>query len=196
MELDILEECWRKSSREDTPPELQAGTLIQLLRDKTQDVRRDARRRLRREATYYLSMLAVLVMGLADGLGFKSLLMMGGVALLLGGIMVTLWHAERRLANATLARNVRETLAELVSNLDAAGRAYLVAYVVFFVVAGSVVTSLVWFQYGFALRFLGVVLLAGGAIIWSYWSGRAYVEQMFRGNRAELESCLRQLDSQ
>jgi hypothetical protein len=196
VELDILAECWRKGSREDTPPELEARTLMQLLTHKADDVRRDARRRLRREATYYLPMLIISVAGLADGLGLKNVLMMGGVAVLLGGIIVTLWHAERRLADATLARSVRETLADLVSTLDAAGRAYLTAYVAMFVVTVSIVASVVWFRHGLAPGFLAVLVLGGGAIIWSYWNGRAYVERMFRDDRAELAECLRQLESQ
>jgi hypothetical protein len=169
---------------------------MELLTHKAADVRRDARRRLRREAGYYLPMLVISVAGLADGLGFKNLLMMGGVAALLGGIVVTLLHGERRLANATLAGSVRETLADLVSTLDAAGRAYLTAYVAMFVVSASIVACVVWFKHGLAPGFLAVLLLGGGAIIWSYWSGRAYVERMFRDYRAELAECLRQLESQ
>lgn len=195
MELDLLAECWRKSSREDTPPELEARTLMELLTRKAADVRRDARRRLRREASYYLPMLVISVAGLADGLDFKNLLMMGGVAALLGGIVVTLLHGERRLANATLAGSVRETLADLVSTLDAAGHAYMTAYVAMFVVSASIVASVVWIRQGLA-PFLAVLLLGGGAIIWSYWSGRAYVERMFRDCRVELAECLRQLELQ
>ena len=195
MELEVLTAAWRKSADEDALPQLDAATLTQLLARKADDIRQQAKRRVRREATYYLPMVFVALASLADGLNYQGLLMMGVAVVLLAGIVVTLLHAERRLASVTPAGNVRETLANLVSILDAAGRAYLFAYVALFVVSVSVGAGITWFRYGFDVRVFGVLVFGAAAIIWSYRSGRAYVERIFRHHRAELAECLRQLEA-
>jgi hypothetical protein len=196
VELDLLTECRHQRSSESAPPELEAHGLTRILARKAADVRRDARRRLRREASCYVSLLAVSIVSLADGFAFKKLAMMGGLGVLIGGIAAALWYGERRLARVPLTGTVRETLAELVSTLHAAGRAYLAAYVALFVVTASIGVSVVWSRYGFAPGFVAALALGVGAVVWSYRSGRAYVDRMFRDDRAELAACLRQLETQ
>jgi uncharacterized membrane protein YqjE len=141
-------------------------------------------------------MVFIALASLTDGLNYQSLLMMGVAVVLLAGIVVTLLHAERRLASVTPAGNVRDTLANLVSILDAAGRAYLFAYVALFVVSVSVGAAITWFRYGLDVRVFGVLVFGAAAIIWSYQSGRAYVERIFRYHRVELAECLRQLEAE
>jgi hypothetical protein len=151
---------------------------------------------LRREATYYVPMVALSAASLLGGFTMNRVLAACSVAVLLGGVMATLWNAERRIEDAPLDRSVHEAVSRLVSLVDAAGRAYLAAYVLVFVVTAAALTGFVWWRYGFGSPLAAAVAGSVLAVLWSVLSGRGYVERMFRRYRAELGDCVRQLEAQ
>ena len=217
MDFDTLNDHWRQHAQAELPAALEANTVMTIITAKTGDIRRSVRRRLRREATYYLPMLAVTVTLFLEGitrfLGFLTpvvvtvtlflegitpirLAFAGGLLILLGGIAAMLWLAQRRIAETPLDRSVRDALMDLRAKIDVAARAYVGAYVVTFVCSAAVLAVLVWWRQGMGLALVATV--AGGflASLWSYRSGHAYVERMFRGDRANLSDCLGQLNGQ
>lgn len=110
--------------------------------------------------------------------------------------MATLWWAHRRIEEAPLDRSLREALTDLGAKVDAAGRAYLSVYVGFFVLSAAILLAVVWWRNGMGPWFVGFLALAALAVVWSYRSGRGYVERMFRRYRFDLAECLRQLEEQ
>jgi hypothetical protein len=187
-----IERCWR-AEVDVLPPRLEEGSVLKMIQAQGDALRRSLRQRLRREAVYYVPMLAVAGTALLGGLTARRVFAAAVVAALLGVVIATLWRAERRLQEAPLDRSLRETLARLMSDLDSAGRAYLAAYVLVFVAAGSALTGFVFWQYGRGLPLAGAVAGSIVAVIWSGRSGRAYVERLFRSQRAELADLLGQL---
>lgn len=196
MDLDTLKDQWQQHAREDMSAALEGNAIMAIITRKATDIRRDVRRRLRREATYYVPMLAVAVTLLFDGITPVRLGFVAGVAILLGGIAATLWIAQRRIAETTLDGSVRDVLIGLRSKIDAAAHAYLVAYVVTFVCSAVVLAVVVWWRYGTGLAFVVTLAIGTLAALWSYSSGRVYVERLFRRERANLADCLRQLNGQ
>ena len=195
MNLESIKGCWREEA-DALPPRLEEGTVLQMLTNRTTDVRRELKGRLRREAGYYVPIIAVSLAGLVGGLTLNRLLAAGAVVLMIGGVMATLWWAGRRIEDAPLDRTLREALTDLVSKVDAAGRAYVAVYVALFVVSAVILLGLVWWRNGMGLLFAGTLALSALAVVWSYRSGRGYVEQMFRRYRADLSECLRQFEEQ
>jgi hypothetical protein len=196
MDLDILKDQWQQHAQEETPVALEATAIMTIITRKAADIRQDVRRRLRREATYYLPTLAVTVTLFLDGVTPVRLGFAAGMTVLLGGIAATLWIAQRRIAQTTLDGSVREVLTGLRSKIDAAARAYLAAYVVTFICSGALLVGIVWWRQGPGFAFVGTLACAALAACWSYWSGRAYVARLFQRDRSNVADCLRQLNAQ
>jgi hypothetical protein len=196
MDFDTLNDHWRQHAQAELPAALEANTVMAIITAKTGDIRRSVRQRLRHEATYYFPMLAVTVTLFLGGITPIRLAFAGGLLILLGGIAATLWLAQRRIAETPLDRSVRDALMDLRSKIDAAARAYVGAYVVTFVCSAAVLASLVWWRQGMGLALVATVAAGFLASLWSYRSGHAYVERMFRGDRANLSDCLGQLNGQ
>lgn len=195
MDLESIKRCWRDEAGL-LPEKLEEGSVVQMLTNAEADLRREVARRLRREAGYYFPMMAVAVAGLIGGFTFDRMLSAIGVVLILGMVPATLWWAVRRIAETPLDHSLLQALADLRSKVDAAGRAYVTAYVALFVVTAGVAIGVMWWQYGVGQRLAGTVVLAVLAVMWSVRSGHAYVERMFRRHQARLAECLRQLEEQ
>jgi len=193
MDFDSLERCWREDANAPLP-RLEEATLMRLIEDRAAGVRGDVRRRLRRETAYYLPMMALTGASLLAGFTLNRVVAASCVLMLLGGVMATLWRAERRIEDTPLDQSLRETLSALLAQVDAAGRAYVAAYVLVFGLAATVLTATVWWRQGVGVPLAVVSTLGVLAVAWSVQSGRAYVERMFRRYRAELRDCLRQLE--
>jgi hypothetical protein len=196
MDFDTLNDHWRQHAQAELPAALEANALMTIITAKTGDIRRNVRRRLRREATYYLPMLAVTVMLFLEGITPIRLAFAGGLLILLGGTAATLWLAQRQIAETPLDRSVRDALMDLRSKIDAAARAYVGAYVLTFLCSAAVLASLVWWRRGMGFALVATVAAGLLASLWSYRSGQAYVERMFRRDRANLSDCLGQLNGQ
>jgi hypothetical protein len=196
MDFDTLSGHWRQHAHAEVPAALEANALMTIITAKTGDIRRNVQRRLRREATYYLPMLAVTVTLFLEGITPIRLAFAGGLLILLGGTVATLWLAQRQIAETPLDRSVRDALMDLRSRIDAAGRAYVGAYVLTFLCSAAVLASLVWWRRGMGFALVATVAAGLLASLWSYRSGRAYVERMFRRDRANLSDCLGQLNGQ
>jgi hypothetical protein len=195
MDLESMKRCWREETQS-LPPLLEEETVMRMLTNRTTDLRRQVRRRLRREAGYYVPILAVSVVSLVGGFTLNRLLAAAAVLLMLGTVMATLWWAERRIDEAPLDRSLREALTDLESKVDAAGRAYVAVYVALFVASAAILLALVWSRNGVGLLFAGTLVMAALAVLWSWRSGRSYVERMFRRYRVDLSECLDQLEEQ
>ena len=195
MDLESIKQCWREDTQS-LPPLLEEETVMRILTNRAIDLRRQVRRRLRREAGYYVPMMAVSAVSLAGGFTLNRMLAAIVVVVMLGAVMTTLWWAEHRIEEAPLDRSLREALTDLGSKVDAAGRAYVTVYVALFVVSAGILIGLVWWRNGVGPLFAGTLVIAAMVVVWSWRSGRGYVEQMFRRYRVDLSECLRQLEEQ
>jgi hypothetical protein len=196
MDLDVLKDQWRQHAQEEMPVALEAHAVMTIITAKATDIRRSVRRRLRREATYYLPMLAITVTLFFQGITPIRLGFAAGLLLLLGGIAATLWLAQRRIAETMFDRSVRDALIDLRSKIDAAARAYLAAYVITFVCSAAVLAAMVWWRQGIGAALVATVVIGSLAIWWSYRSGQSYVERLFRRDRTNLSECLGQLNAE
>jgi uncharacterized membrane protein YqjE len=195
MDFESIKRCWREETRS-LPPLLEEETVMRMLTNRVTDLQRHVRRRLRREAGYYVPIMAVSAVSLVGGFTLNRMLAAGAIVFMLGAVMATLWRAERRIEETPLDRSLREVLTDLGSKVDAAGRAYVAVYVAVFVVSAVILLGLVWWRNGVGPLFAGALVMAALAVAWSYRSGRGYVEQMFRAYRVDLSECLRQLEEQ
>jgi len=193
MNLEAIERCWRDETNAQWP-QLDEGTVMQILTRREADLRRDVKRRLRREAGYYLPIMAISIGSFLGGFTVNRILGAAAIVIMVGGVVATLWSAERRLEATRLDRSLREALTDLRQKVDAAGRAYVGVYVALFVVSAIILLGLVGRRYGVGQLFAGGVVLAALAVLWSYQSGRGYVGRMFRPYQVELAECLRQLE--
>src|SRR5687768_439571 len=192
MDLEAIKHRWHEDAQS-LPPRLEEGPVVLMVTEKEAELRGRVRRRLRREAGYYLPMMAFVTASLLSGFTTNRLLAAISVALSLGAVMATLWRAQHRIEDVALDRSVREALLDLGSTVQAARRAYLAVYVALFAASAAALVGFVWWRQGFGLPLAGAG--AGGvvAVVWSLQSGRAYVERMFRGYELELAEYLRQL---
>jgi uncharacterized membrane protein YqjE len=195
MDFESIKRCWREDTESVLPP-LDEGAVMRLLTKRSTDLRRQVRRRLRQEAAYYAPLIAVSAAGLVDGFTLNRMLAACTVVFMVGGVMATLWWAQHRIEEAPLDRSLREALTDLGSKVDAAGRAYVCVYVGFFVLSAAILLSVVWWRNGMGPWFVGFLAMAAIAVVWSYRSGRGYVERIFRHYRFDLAECLRQLEEQ
>ena len=195
MDLESIKRCWREETQS-LPPLLEEETVMRMLANRATDLRRQVRGRLRREAGYYVPIMAVPAVSLLGGFTLNRMLAAAAVVLMLAAVMATLWWAERRIEEAPLDRSLRQALTDLGSKVDAAGRAYVAVYVALFVVSAVILIGLVWWRNGVGPLFAGTLVMAALAVMWSWRSGRGYVEQMFRRYRVDLSECLRQLEEQ
>jgi len=194
MDLDALKVCWQQEPQEPGRAPVDEHMLSDWLHLRAKEVQRDVRRRLRREAGYYVPLMAVSAMTMMDGLTVSRVLAAAGFATLLGGVMGTLWYSARIVAEVPLDRTVRDVLLELRGRIEFARRTYLAAYVVMFGCAAAAVGWLVWWRHGFGLPLVVAVAAGLGAVAFAYWSGRVYVARMFDRDRAEVTEYLRQFD--
>jgi hypothetical protein len=165
------------------------------IQSRSADIRRDLRRRLRREIGYYVPIITTLALWPLIATGTMLAVLNAAVmALLLGGMMATLWSSERRLASVPLDRSSREVLSDLIAGVDRASWTYLVSYVALFVCAAAIGAAAIAWHHGMGTRFLVVLGVGMAAIVWSYWSGHAYVRRMFGSYRSALDQCLRDLN--
>lgn len=192
MDLEAIKRCWHAEAQA-LPPLLEEAPVARMVTDRVADLRRRVRRRLRREAGYYLPMMAVVGASLVSGFTTNRVLAAVTVGLLLGTVMATLWWAQRRIEDVALDRSVRDALVDLAARVDWAGRAYLAVYVALFVVTAGVLVGFVWWRHGVSPQLAGAGTAGVLGVVWSHRSGRAYVERMFRRYQVELAECLRQL---
>ncbi len=167
---------------------------MRMLAERTVDLQREVRRRLRREAGYYVPIVAVSAMSLVGGLTLNRMLAVGTVVVMIGGVIATLWWAERRIEETPLDGSLRQALIELRSELDAAGRAYVTVYVALFIVSAFILVGAVWWRNGAGQLFAGALVLSVLSVLWSHRSGRGYVDRMFHRYRTDLSECLNQLE--
>jgi hypothetical protein len=195
MDFDTMERCWREDA-DVLPPRLEEGSVMRMIEAQVTGLRGSLRRRLRREAGYYVPMMVLSVATLVAGFTLSRVLAACAMVAVFGAIIATLWRAEHRLEEAPLDRSVRDALTRLVFEVDRAGRAYLAAYVLVFLTAAVALTGFVWWRHGMGLYLAGTVAGSILGVFWSWLSGRSYVERMFRRSRAELADCLGQLESE
>jgi amino acid transporter len=195
MDFEVLKACWQQDVRRHVPPPLEAHTMSELGHRRASDLRRDVRRRLRREMTWYVPMLAVALVSFGDGFTWMRVLYALGTLVVLGSIIMVLWLAERRLAAMSVDGSLRDVLIELIARIDWASRAYHAAYVLVFIGSGIVIAIVIWRRQGVGPMLGATLLAASVAVMWAYASGRAYVQRMFRQTRTDLGDCLRDLDA-
>jgi hypothetical protein len=193
MDLEWIGSCWREQTNA-VPAQLEKETVMRMLVNRTTDLRRQVRRRLRREASYYLPLMGVLAASVVGGFTFNRVLAAASVVLMIGAVIGTLRWAERRIEDAPLDRSLREALTDLRSKLDEAARAYVTVYVAVFVISSIILLAVVWQQSGAGPLLAAGLAVAALSVVWAYRSGQGYVEHMFRRYRVDLSECLRQLE--
>jgi TRAP-type uncharacterized transport system fused permease subunit len=193
MDLEWIGSCWREQTNA-VPAQLEKETVMRMLVNRTTDLRRQVRRRLRREASYYLPLMAVLAASVVGSFTLTRVLAAASVVLMIGAVIATLRWAERSIDDVPLDRSVREALTDLQTTLDHAARAYVTVYVAVFAISSMILLAVVWRRDGAGPLLAVSVTAAALAVAWAYRSGQGYVERMFRRYRVDLSDCLGQLD--
>ena len=195
MDLEQLKQHWQREAGAERHEALDGGTVSQWIEARARDVNREIKKRVQREMAIYIPMLLALsVMTLMQGISATRLLFVAGLNLAVGAIVATLWYSERRVTGLPLDRSVHEVLEDLLVRVDAASRAYEVAYVGFFASAMVVIAVSAWWEAGAGVWFIAALVAGALGVLWARVSGRAYVDRMFGSFRSELADCLRELE--
>ncbi len=168
-----------------------------MIQARATDIRQRTIQRVRAESyTYLVMVLFPVLMWAVNGRSTLRTLLAGlGVLATLAPIVGVLAYKEYRLRRLPLGGSLRQSLAALLAAIDSTSRYYFATYMICVVVGiGSVVGLLLrshgptWFSAG--------ALIAGAAFaFWAWRSGQAYARRMFGGYRAELTSCLEDLEA-
>ncbi len=197
MNLDELKKNWKQeSAAQAREKQLSKEEIMQLLQDKSTDIRRKIRRRLRTEISYYVIILVLLLTNALQGLNLTKVLYLGFILLLFGMLIATLSHKSRQLRSVQLTGSLRESLTYMIGKLDSTMKSYMAAYMAlmvsmvvlleFFMVAkhsGEPATVLLWLAGGFI------------TIALSYWCGKGYVRRILGKYKVQLVSCLEELQA-
>jgi Flp pilus assembly protein TadB len=195
MEVEDLKRDWQRGAGAETHAALDARTVSLWIEARAREVNRDVRSRLRREMAAYIPMLlALCVITLVQGVTATRVLFAMVLTLAVGGIVATLWRSERRLRTLAFERSVHDVLEGLLVRVEAASRAYELAYVAFFGCVMVLMAVTAWLQAGFGVWFTLAIAVGALGILWARSSGHAYVDWMFGRYRSELANCLRDLD--
>jgi hypothetical protein len=195
MDFDQLKQCWRFEAGVEVHAALDADTVSQWINTRAKEVNRQVKHRLMREVANYVPILVGLtVVTLMQGINVTSVLFVAGLNVAVGAVVATLWYSERRLMGLPLDRSLHEVLENQLARIDAASRAYEVAYVGFFAAAVIVLALTAWWRAGLGAWFTAALVGGGLAVMWARRSGHAYVGRMFGPYRSELADCLRDLD--
>ena len=195
-EADALRQLWQEDSRRLTINPLGKEELMTLLQTRAADVRTRTVRRVRREIRIYLVILLIPVANLVLQYKFswKAILGTLGVSFFMGLVIAVLAYKEHQLQTLPLMGSLRESILALLSGIDSTTRLYMIAYMICIVIPTAALEAFLFWKHGLTLGQI-VALIAGVAfVVWSYFSGRAYLERSFGRYRAELASCLAELD--
>jgi hypothetical protein len=174
MDFDQLKQCWRMEAGAEVHAALDADTVSRWIEARAKKLNREVKHRLQREVANYIPVLVVLsVMMLTQGINVTSVLSVAGLNLAVGVVVATLWYSERRLTGPPLDRSLHEVLENLLVRVDAASRAYEVAYVGFFAAAMIVLAVTAWWRAGLGIWFTVALLVGGLAVMWARRSGHA-----------------------
>ncbi len=168
-----------------------------MIQSRATDIRQRTAQRVRAESyTYLVMVLFPVLMWAMNGRSTLRTLLAGlGVLATLAPILGVLAYKEYRLRTLPLGGSLRQSLAALLAAIDSTSRYYLATYMVCVVVGiGSAEGLLLWSRG--ATWFSAIALIAGAAIaFWAWRSGQAYARRMFGRYRAELTSCLDELEA-
>lgn len=197
MNLDELKKGWKQPSVAEARGELLSKEeIMQLLQNKATDIRRNIRRRLRTEISYYIVILAIVLPNAIQGLNLAKVLFLGFMLLLVGMLIAVLSYKSRQLRSAHLTSSLRESLIYMIGKLDSTMKTYMAAYMAF------IVSMIVLLEFFMVAKHRGepttvFLWLAGGfiTIALSYWCGRGYVRRILGRYKVQLVDCLEELQA-
>ena len=193
IELSDCRQIWHEPlAAEDRVGEEEIMTLIQT---RMSDVKSGVLWRVRYEIYSYLIIFVISLAGsiLRHGLA-KTLLATACLSGLYGLLAGALAYKERQLRTLPMAGSLRDSLTALIAALDSTTRLYMAAYMMVIVVPVVGVEAYLLWRYDVSPTFLGALLIGIGFVSWCYWSGRGYLQRAFGAHRAELITCLGELD--
>ena len=166
MDLESIKRCWREET-ESLPPPLEEETVMRMLTNRTADLRRQVRRRLRREAGYYVPIMAVSAASLVGGFTVNRLLAAAPSC-----------HARRGHGDALVGRAPHRGGAARSQPARGADRSRrrrwmrqvaptVAVYVALFVVSAAILLGVVWWRNGVGPLFAGTLVMAALAVVWS-----------------------------
>ncbi|HEU5180051.1 MAG TPA: hypothetical protein VFW45_04630 [Candidatus Polarisedimenticolia bacterium] len=194
-DLDVLKQVW-KAAVPQGATRIGGEEVRSMIQSRTADIRQRTIRRVRAESYNYLALavIPVLMLSLGGRSTSRTILASIGVLATLAPILGVLAYKEYRLRTLTASGSLRESLAALVAAIDSTSRFYFATYMICVAVGiASAAGFLLWHHPASWLT--AGVLIAGAAFAgWAWRSGRAYARRMFGRYRAELTSCLEELE--
>ena len=168
---------------------------MEMIRERSDDVTRRLRRRLRREMGYWVLVLGATVPPVIYDPRPRSLGIAAALALVIGGIAATLRLGSRRLERVEVDGSVAAVLRRRLAAHDATMRAYMAAYLLCFVLFVGVVGAVTLLRRPWDWRWIAPVGIGAAAVLaWGRSSGRGYVRRHFGRYREELARCLERLE--
>ena len=196
MDLDVFRQVWQEPPVSQDAARIGREELMAMIQARAGGIRQRTMQRVRSESYNYLILILipVLMLALDPGSRFRTVLAVLGIVATVGPILGVLAYKEHRLRTLPPGDSLRQSLASLIAAIDSTSRFYLATYMICVAAGVALVEGLLLRRHGPAW-IPAVALVAGAAfVIWAFRSGRAYARRMFRHDRADLVSCLSELD--
>jgi hypothetical protein len=197
MNLDELKKNWKQeASAQASEKQLTKEEIMQLLHDKTTDIRRKIRRRLHTEISYYVIILAIVLPHATQGLNLAKGLYLGFMVLLVGVVIATLSYKSRQLRSVHLTGSLHQSLTYMIWRLESTMKTYMAAYMAFIVSMIALLEAFMVSRHSGEHATIALWLTGGLiTIVLSYWCGRGYVQRILGRYKGQLISCLNELQA-
>lgn len=194
-DLEQLRQLWQAAPAA-TEQTLGKEELMALVEARVSDIRRSIRRRLHREASLYLMLVALpLISAFDKGFDAGRVGFLAFMTLTAGALGLALELQARRLRSIELSHSLREALIETLERLGATTRLYMAIYMTMIVSFLGFLAAWVAWRFGGRQSLLAGTVLASIAFTWwSYTSGKSYLYRLLGKYRGPLEASLRELD--
>jgi hypothetical protein len=196
MNLDALKQVWQEPPVSQEAAGISREELVAMIQARTAGIRQRTMQRVRSESYNYLILvlIPVVVISVDPGSTFRTVLAVLGILATVGPILGVLAYKEYRLRTLPPAGSLRDSLAALVAAIDSTSRFYLATYMICVVAGVALLEGLLVRRYGPTWIPAGALVAGAAFVLWAFRSGRAYAYRMFRHDRAELTSCLGELE--
>ncbi|GEM_PF-6163345 len=169
---------------------------MELLQNKTTDIRRKIRRRLSQEISTYLIVLGISLVFSFGHFGLPPVIYLIYLLIASGVLIGALSYKSRQLRSINLPGTLREALTYLIEKVDSTMKVYMATYML--MITGSIVILEIFVLIKHSEKTLSVALaVAGGlaGIAICYWCGKHYLERILGKHKTRLVACLNELNA-
>ena len=194
-DIDTLRQIWQEHEDVHVGPMLTRAALMTVVRTRARAARDGVAARIRAELVIYAAMtvgaLLILIAKPPAHWGASIALLLA----LLGATSGVMFVKRRALQHVALEGTLREALIRMIGILNGWMTFYMTVYMVTITGTCAMVLAILARDTGIGPRWWFAAAGCVVVVVWSYLSGRAYMQREFQGHRDELRRALEDLEA-